>query len=64
MKPFYGKRGSTRVREGSRMHSFFSVDVLKSMGNSDFDLESERVRERSRMQPDYGKRGFELEFTC
>ena len=50
MRPSYGKRRSDRVREEVERKFAFPFFVLKLMENSDFDLESKRIRARSRMQ--------------
>ena len=60
MRPVYGKRGSDRVRAEVERKFVFPIFVSRLMGNSDFDLESERVRERSKMRPVYEKCGLHL----
>ena len=61
MRPSYGKRRSDRVRAEVERNFVFPFFVLKLMENSDFDLESKRIRERSEMRPAYGKCGLRLD---
>ena len=64
MHSVYSKRGSDRVRKESERKKKNPFSSHGLMWNLDFDLESKRVRERSRMLLVYGKREIALEHLC
>ena len=57
MRPVGGEPGSDRVRAESERKNENPDYISRLLWNLDFDPESERVRERSRMHPIVGKRG-------